>query len=43
MTQIERIINEISLLTVEEWKEFHRAYTKEFVEPILKKMEGNDA
>jgi len=43
MSQIDRIINEISLMTVEEWKEFHRAYTERIVKPVLKKMEGDDA
>ena len=41
--QIERILNEISLMSVEEWAEFHRAYTAKVVEPIIEKLEGTNA
>ena len=38
--QISRILDEISLMSLEEWKAFHRAYTERVVRPVLKKMEG---
>lgn len=38
--QISRILDEISIMTVEDWKAFHRAYTERFVKPVIEKMEG---
>jgi hypothetical protein len=38
VNQIDRILNEISLMSVEEWMEFHRAYTEKVVKPVLEKM-----